>query len=77
MTGWLAQQKWVLQFVLGALAAVVATLILTTGKLLLAGTWQLGTLTALGVGALFRWKIPSWMLVLIGGGTGFLLLTPS
>lgn len=77
MTGWLAQQKWVSHFVFGALAAVIATLVLTTGKLLWAGTWQQAVLTGIGLACLFRWKIPSWMMVIIGGVVGLLVLTPA
>jgi chromate transporter len=74
LTGWLSRQRWVPHFVLGALAAVIATLSLTTFKLCRASSVpQLVVLLAFVLISL-KWKIPSWLIILLGALVGVTFL---
>ncbi len=74
LTGWLSKQKWISSFILGALAAVVATLSMATVKLCLQSS-HLQNLATLGFALLsFKFKIPSWLLIILGAVFGFVFL---
>ena len=77
VTRWLSRQAWVPQFVLGALAAVIGTLIVTSYRLLSVSGEKQVLMTMVGVLILLKWKIPSWLVILSGGVLGFLLLRPT
>lgn len=71
----LSRQKWIDDFLFGALAMVVGTIIVTIG--LLASSWKsqpiLFVLFAAGLAVAWRTRFPSWLLVLCGGGAGLAL----
>lgn len=73
MTVWLSKQKWISSFILGALAAVVGTLVFVTGKLVAVSDFKQIGLVVLGMFILWKWKFPSWALITVGGLCGFLL----
>jgi chromate transporter len=74
LTGWLSRQTWVSSFILGALAAVIATLALTVFKLCRLST---GPQLAILIGFLLlnlKWKVPSWAVIALGALAGVLLV---
>lgn len=74
LTGWLSKQKWISHFILGALAAVVATLASASLKLCLQSSYWQNLMTFVLAALSLKVKIPSWLLILMGGALGFVFL---
>ena len=74
LTTWLSAQRWISAFVLGALAAVVSSLVLTSYKLCLQSSVRQNIMTAVLLAIAVRFKIPSWLLIAGGAGIGIVWL---
>lgn len=72
----LSRQKWIQDFLFGALAMVVGTILATVIRLLLPWSTlpQLYGVMAFSLLLAWKFKIPSWSIILIGAGLGPFIL---
>lgn len=71
---WLSQQRWIANFILGALAAVVGTLVVTTFRLASTNSLVQNVLVAIFFGLVYRYKLSSWKVILLGALAGMSFL---
>jgi chromate transporter len=73
LTRQLSKKTWISKFTLGAIAVVVGTLLIVTGKLILAFEIKQQIICILVVIFLFFRKAPAWLMILGSGLFGFFI----
>jgi chromate transporter len=69
---WMARQKWISGLVFGATAAVIGSLIFLSLRLCQENTMFQNILVVISIIALWKAKVPSWLLILLGGAAGLI-----
>lgn len=70
LVGWLSKQKWIGDFTLGALAAVIAALLLVSLRLASMNSSVQNMIMLASLLLMFAFKIPSWLVIILGGVAG-------
>lgn len=68
--GWLLRQKWIASFTMGVMAAVCATILLALYSISHEWTMSLWTGAVIMIVVMLLTKLPSWLIVLLGGVVG-------
>lgn len=73
--GVLSRQAWIKDFTLGALAAVIAALLLVSYKLAEQNSLEQNLIVGATLLTLFAFKLPSWLVIVLGGVAGALAIS--